>query len=113
MIFIKHKNTWYWGKSTIIVAEPGYGVVTVQFEKGLSEATIVGLSVHELHRNMGYGTALLAEAEKEAKRHKKKSVVLYCDPNSWTAAWYERKGYKKIGTFDSEYTLNKMIKRFE
>jgi ribosomal protein S18 acetylase RimI-like enzyme len=97
MDFIKHKNAWYWGKSTIIVANNGYGVVTVQFQDNEDYANLIGLSVHESARKNGLGNELLIEAEKETLLNDKKILRLYCEPKSWMFEWYKRHGYKKVG----------------
>lgn len=98
MKFIKHKNNWCWGKSTIIITNDGCGTVTVQFEDEYpNDANITGLSVYESKRNSGYGTSLLAEAEKEAKDNGKKCIYISCEKNSWVEKWYIKNGYSMCG----------------
>ena len=48
MKFIKHRNTWCWGTSTIIITNDGCGTVTVQFDDEFPcAANITGLSVYK------------------------------------------------------------------
>ena len=109
MKVLKHKNTWVWGKSTIIVLNNGVGIVTVSFENdNPSEATITGLSVHENSRNKGLGTELIKLAEQEAKENGVKRLVLFSDEKSFTYEWYQRLGYKKA--FDRIYVDCPQIK---
>ncbi len=94
MKFIKHENTWPWGRSTIIITNDACGTVTVQFSQSFpDEGFITSLSVHKSKRNKGYGNMLLAEAEKYALENGVTQTALRCDPNSWVIEWYKRHGY--------------------
>ena len=95
MKVLKHRNTWCWGKSTIIVLENGKGIVTVSFEnENPNEATITGLSVHESARRKGLGTKLVKLAEEEAKEFGVKRIILFSDENSFTYNWYKSLGFE-------------------
>lgn len=113
MDFIKHNNTWFWGKSTIIVTNDGCGVVTVQFENDCpEEANICGLSVYIDKRNNGYGNMLLKEAEQVAKENGKKYLLISAEHNSWIEYWYIRQGFKKkklIPEYKNIMLLEKVI----
>lgn len=105
MNIIKHRNTWCWGKSTIIVLFDGKGIVTVSFEDETpDEATITGLSVHESSRKKGIGNALLKEAENEAKFYGVHKLNIYADDNTFAYNWYQRHGFEKdFGSFYLEH----------
>lgn len=109
MKILKHKNSWVWGKSTIIVLEDGLGIVTISFENdNPDEATITGLSVHESARRRGLGTELVRLAEEEARDNGAKRVVLFSDENTFTYKWYQSLGYEKA--FDRFYLDSPEIK---
>lgn len=94
MKFVKHRNKWCWGKSTIIITNDGCGTITVQFDDEFTnDAIISGLSVHESKRNKGYGTKLLHEAEEEAKANLKTTLYISCDKDSWIEKWYMKEGF--------------------
>ena len=112
MKFIKHRNTWCWGTSTIIITNDGCGTVTVQFDDEFPcAANITGLSVYKDKRNKGYGTALLKEAEKEAKEHNKEIIYISCDKDSWIENWYKRTGYEDDGLIpEFDYKVRRLKK---
>ena len=84
MKFIKHVNTWIWGKSTIIITNDGYGTITVQtYDDEPNRAYIVSLSVEQTKRKNRYATRLVEEAEKEAANYGVKTISLSVDKNSW------------------------------
>ena len=102
MKFVKHRNKWFWGHSTIIIAENGCAVCTVQFDKDFkNEAIVCGVSVFQGARNKGYGNLLLKEAEKEARHFKAKQLVLYAERTSWTKDWYIRHGFIEMPPIQS------------
>ena len=113
MKFIKHKNTWCWGKSTIIITNDGCGTVTVQFDNDFpDDANICGLSVYEAKRNKGYGTKLLHEAEKEVKENNRKNIFISCESNSWIEEWYIKNGYKKCGYTEGFENKVSLLKKY-
>ena len=93
---VKHKNTWCWGKSTIIIIEGGEGIVTVSFDSSEpGEAVITGLSVHKPSRRKGFGSRLLYLAEEEAKENGVHKIVLYVEKDTFIYKWYKKSGYNE------------------
>ena len=93
---IFHRNTWNWGRSTIIIAHSGCAVVTVSIEDETPRvAWISGLSVHRLFRNNGYGTELLKAAIAEAERMGASEVELSAELNTFPERWYRRLGLEE------------------
>lgn len=52
------------------------------------------LFVDENHRQQGYGTQTLSDAEKIAKNHGCTIIYLKVENNSWIYDWYLRQGYE-------------------
>ena len=117
MKFVKHKNKWTWGESTIIIKNDGTGTITVQFFNDETDlAYITGLSVYSGARNKGLGKALLYEAEKIAKeREGIKRIKICCDKSTFVYNWYVREGYEDTGIILFGYgdTVVELIKNID
>jgi len=93
-----HGAQWS-GRELSVVARDDTGAVIggLLGETGLGWLFVAALWVAESRRGRGIGSALLAEAEKEARR--RECVGVYLDTYSFQARpFYERLGYHLFGT---------------
>ena len=105
MEYVKHENTWPWGRSIYIILSDGTGLVMVQLYDDEPEVGYINnLSVYINNRRKGIGKFLLHEAEKIAKENNISKIKLHCEKNSFAKDWYIREGYKNTGKiFIGEY----------
>ena len=98
-----HRNKTYFGETTYIVMEDGYGLVMVTRVAGYEkEAAIHDLIVHKDRRGEGIGRALLGEAEEEARRMGAEQVKIVTEPGSWLEEWYKRHGFQIVNLEDND-----------
>ena len=102
---IVHRNRWIWGRTWILVAEEGRGVVQISKEDDEEEAIIHNLSVIPGERGKGLGRKLVEMAEKIIKEEiGDVDIILYVETkNQDLIRWYEKLGYH-VFDHDSEYT---------
>lgn len=62
------------------------------------------LLVDEKHRQQGFGTQALIDAEKIAKNHGCTTIYLKVENNSWIYDWYLRCGYNWYKNANEGYT---------
>ncbi len=109
--FVHHSNNWLWGRSVIIVSRDGYGVVTVSYPNDEEDAAYIhGLSVFELKRELGYGNALLTEAEDSVLLNVNVKHIFISAEHEWIVEWYKRRGYVFDHEEDGLTTLRKDMK---
>ena len=87
-----------WRELSVVARDESGAVVGgLLAETGLGWLFVAVLWVAEAHRGSGIGSALLAEAEEEARR--RGCVGVYLDTMSFQARpFYERLGYQLFGT---------------
>lgn len=84
----------FWGRSSVIVLDGGYGIAMVSvLHESPDTAVIHDLIVHEGRRGKGIGDRLLAESFAEAERLGADVAKLAVEPGSWMADWYRRNGF--------------------
>ena len=62
------------------------------------------LLVDEKHRQQGFGTQALIDAEQIAKNHGCITIYIKVENNSWIYYWYLRLGYKFLTNAEDNYT---------
>ena len=107
--FIVHRNEWIWGRTWVIVAEGGAGLIKISQdpEEGV---VLSGLSVLPDHRGKGIGTLLVREAERIVKEEIGEGEDITLSVESWNKeliGWYSWLGYS-VYDYDRDYTY--MIK---
>ena len=105
-----HENIWPWGKSVIIIAESGAGVIELSFEKNQpGVAYLSNLSVVPLKRRMGVATKLLLDAQMYCL----KSDIFRIDLNSvqeeWIMNFYHKYGFKDIEENEGFMRMYKLL----
>ena len=105
-----HENIWPWGKSVLIIAEYGAGVVELSFEKTQpGVAYLSNLSVVPLRRRSGIATRLLLDAQQYCL----KSGVFRIDLNSvqidWVMGFYHKFGFKDIEENEGFMRMYKLL----
>ena len=107
--FVIHSVKTPWGNVWHILTNDGYGLCNLEYdEDNDDELFIYGLSVYEIARNKGYGTALINQCERMAKKACYDKVALEVDKtNTKLYNWYVKLGYEKVS--EDEYNF-KLIK---
>ena len=103
--FIVHRNEWIWGKTWVIVAEGGAGLIKISQDED-DGVVLSGLSVLPDHRRKGIGTSLVREAERIIKEEigEGEDITLFVESkNKELVGWYERLGYS-VYDYDKDYT---------
>lgn len=90
---IIHRNIWFWGECSTIVAADGFGLCRVLRETGDPAAHLTDVIVHPSRQKEGIGNELLEAAESEARRMGADKIILWTIPGSWLIAWYGRHGF--------------------
>ena len=108
---IYHRNSAWWGDSTIIVIEGGKGIAKVSHDTRLpsNKAYISDIMVLESSRNKGLGNLLLFLAEEECKKMGAKYAVLDVEKDSFASDWYTKKGYRTFGEDTNLYYMEKAL----
>ena len=94
--FVRHYNTWWWGRSVTVIAYDGTGMVELCIDDKHDDwGFINSLMVEPRQRRNGLGTALLLECQ-------------------WRIEWYAKMGYEldeeDYGEgAEFEYRMYKMI----
>lgn len=84
----------FWGRSSVIVLDGGYGIAMVSsLNESPDIAVIHDIIVHECLRGKGIGRRLLEQAVMEAERLGADVAKLSVEPGSWMADWYRRNGF--------------------
>ena len=90
---IIHRNKWFWGNCSTIVAADGFGLCRVSVEHNDNIAYLSDVIVAPSHQKQGIGNELLEVAESEARRMGASKLMLWTIPGSWMVGWYGRRGY--------------------
>jgi len=108
---IVHENTWPWGQTLDIIANGGYGCVTMSFEKANpGVAYISGLSVLPQYRRNGLATTLLKFCEDECRKRGIFRMDLNSVTESFVVSFYEKHGFTRIREQDDLILMYKMIR---
>lgn len=102
------RATSFWGRSSVIVLDGGYGIAMVSMLHESPETALIhDIIVHEEMRGKGIGDRLLAESCEEAGRLGAGVAKLSVEPGSWMADWYRRHGFMMtdVTDFDSHPCL--------
>eukprot|EP01080_Neovahlkampfia_damariscottae_P008095 gene8095-12556_t len=108
--FLKHKRDHFW---VITKEKTLYGCVAVK-EKSSTTAELLRMSVNKNIRRQGLGQKLYHELEKFCIEQKYKYIYLETTTLQKEAiAFYEKLGFKKIGTYqkDPYFPIAKMVKK--
>ena len=103
--FVVHRNKWIWGRTWVIIAEGGTGIIRVSQDEE-DGVVLSGLSVLPEFRHKGIGASLVREAERIVKDEigQEEDITLFVE--SWNKdliGWYERLGYS-VYDYDKDYT---------
>lgn len=90
---IIHRNSWFWGNCSTIVAADGFGLCRLSVEYNDNIAYLSDVIVYPDHQGQGIGNMLLEAAESEARRMGAIEIHLWTIPGSWMIGWYGRHGY--------------------
>ena len=90
---IIHRNEWFWGNCSTIVAADGFGLCRLSVEHNDNVAFLSDVIVEPSHQQQGIGNELLEAAESEARRMGAREMTLGTIPGSWMIAWYGRHGF--------------------
>ena len=101
--FVVHRNKWIWGRTWVIVAEGGVGLIRVSQDQE-DGVVLSGLSVLHEFRHKGIGASLVQEAEKVVQDEiGEEDITLSVE--SWNkdlVGWYERLGFS-VYDYDKDY----------
>ena len=103
--FIVHRNEWIWGRTWVIVAEGGAGLIKISQDED-DGVVLSGLSVLPDHRGKGIGTSLVREAERIVKEEIGAGEDITLSVESWNKeliGWYTKLGFC-VYDYDSSYT---------
>ena len=103
--FIVHRNEWIWGRTWVIVAEGGAGLIKISQDED-DGVVLSGLSVLLDHRGKGIGTSLVREAERIVKEEIGAGEDITLSVESWNKeliGWYVWLGFS-VYDYDSNYT---------
>ena len=102
--FVVHRNKWIWGRTWVIIAEGGAGIIKVSQDQE-DGVVLSGLSVLPEFRHKGIGTSLVQEAEKIVQEEiGEEDITLSVESwNKELIGWYERLGYS-VYDYDKDYT---------
>ena len=95
---IIHRNKTWWGESLTLILDGGIAFGLVSREHTAPEIAVIGgLSVLPEYRLQGYGDKMLKACEDTAlSLGGIDKLLIYAEKDSFTALWYERRGYKVI-----------------
>lgn len=94
-----HENKWYWGTKYTLILYGGAAFCHLEIPDDEDFAWLSDVCVLPDYRKRGWGNMLLDKAIEQA-RQTGKPVLRLCVDNEWAQAWYERRGFKKIGETD-------------
>jgi ribosomal protein S18 acetylase RimI-like enzyme len=103
--FIVHRNEWIWGRTWVIVAEEGVGLIKISQDPE-DGVVLSGLSVLPDHRRKGIGTSLVREAERIVKEEigEGEDITLSVESrNKDLIGWYTKLGFS-VYDYDKDYT---------
>jgi ribosomal protein S18 acetylase RimI-like enzyme len=103
--FIVHRNEWIWGRTWVIIAEGGAGLIKISQDED-DGVVLSGLSVLPDHRGKGIGTSLVREAERIVKEEIGAGEDITLSVESWNKeliGWYTKLGFC-VYDYDSDYT---------
>jgi ribosomal protein S18 acetylase RimI-like enzyme len=103
--FVVHRNKWIWGRTWVIVAEEGVGLIKISQDPE-DGVVLSGLSVLPDHRGKGIGASLVREAERIVKEEIGEGEDICLSVESWNKElieWYTKLGFS-VYDHDSEYT---------
>ena len=109
MKYIVHRNKWIWGRTWVIVAEGGAGLIKISQDED-DGVVLSGLSVLPDHRGKGIGASLVREAERIVREEIGAGEDITLSVESWNKdliSWYTKLGFF-VYDYDSNYT--EMIK---
>ena len=103
MKYVVHRNEWIWGRTWVIIAEDGAGIVKVSEDE--DDVVLSGLSVLPDHRGKGIGTSLIREAERIVREEIGDADICLSveSQNKDLIEWYERLGYYSDVDQESDY----------
>ena len=106
--YVIHRNKWIWGRTWVIIAEDGAGIVKISEDE--DGVVLSGLSVLPDHRGKGIGTSLIREAERIVREEiGDVDICLSVESqNKNLIEWYERLGY--YGEVDQESNYTDLVK---
>lgn len=109
--FVIHSVKTPWGHVWHILTNDGYGLCNLEYdEDNDNELFIYGLSVYESARNKGYGTSLVNQCERMARKDGYSHVVLEVDKtNKKLFDWYKKLGYVKISEDEYNFKMTKKL----
>ena len=109
--FVIHSVETPWGHVWHILTNDGYGVCNLEYdEDNDDELFIYGLSVYESARRKGYGTSLINQCERMARKEGYNKISLEVDKtNKNFQRWYERLGYSKISEDEYNFKMTKTL----
>ena len=105
MKYVVHRNEWIWGRTWVIVAEGGVGLIKISQDPD-DGIVLSGLSVLPDHRGKGIGTSLVREAERIVKEEigEGENITLSVESrNKDLIGWYSWLGYS-VYDYDKDYT---------
>jgi ribosomal protein S18 acetylase RimI-like enzyme len=103
--YVIHRNKWIWGRTWVIVAEEGVGLIKISQDPE-DGVVLSGLSVLPDHRGKGIGSSLVREAERIVKEEIGEGEDICLSVESWNKeliGWYTKLGFS-VYDHDSEYT---------
>ena len=94
--FVRHYNSWWWGRSVTIIAYNGSGMVELGMDdKYEGWGFINSLMVEPRERRCGLGTALLLECERIGRECGLSRFYLTVRKDcQWRIDWYKKMGYE-------------------
>ena len=114
--FVRHYNTWWWGRSVTVIAYDGTGMVELCIDDKHDDwGFINSLMVEPRQRRNGLGTALLLECERVGRECGLSKFFLTVRKDcQWRIEWYAKMGYEldeeDYGEgAEFEYRMYKMI----
>ena len=103
--FIIHRNKWIWGRTWVIVAEGGAGLIKISQDED-DGVVLSGLSVLPEFRHKGIGASLIRETERIVKEEIGVNEDITLSVESWNKeliGWYVWLGFS-VYDYDSSYT---------
>lgn len=110
--FIVHRNEWICGRTWVIVAKGGAGLIKIS-QDPYDGVVLSSLSVLPDHRGKGIGTELVKEAERIVKEEigEEEDIILSVELwNKELIGWYTKLGFC-VYDYDSNYTYLIMVAR--
>jgi ribosomal protein S18 acetylase RimI-like enzyme len=103
--YVIHRNKWIWGRTWVIVAEEGVGLIKISQDPE-DGVVLSGLSVLPDHRRKGIGSSLVREAERIVKEEIGEGEDITLSVESWNKeliGWYVWLGFS-VYDYDKDYT---------